>query len=471
MPKLTRILSRLMALALLLTLSLCYNVQVLQASSPTLKLTGPRSVAASSGSVEGVVEIPVGTWLTVTDERYNTLPVFNPSTASWQKGVVLRGVNACECSVFGALDVDSVKVKRASDSAEMQRGKDYDFDNSSGAIGRLEGGSISATDAVLVSYRCAESRIDSIVVNDDNSVTLLQGEPRVLMPEPALLKSGQRRLATVMVSRETMNELNDEALFPIDSVFAEEENLLDASVYLENLSRLKVEGESEFAATSDYGAAKKFLPKTWAKLTSGQKIRILAWGDSVTACGFLPDSDRWQIKFVERLQKLFPDAEIELLTEAWGGRNSDTYRNEPPGSPKNYQEKVLDLHPDLIISEFVNDAFMTEEMVQIRYGQMLEDFQNIGAEWIIVGPHYVRPDWMQLTSQKGIDNDPRQLVAGLRTFSVNKSVPLAETPYMYGKLWRSGIPYLTLMTNNINHPNAFGMELFAAALERLFIVK
>jgi hypothetical protein len=26
----------------------------------------------------------------------------------------------------------------------------------------------------------------------------------------------------------------------------------------------------------------------------------------------------------------------------------------------------------------------------------------------------------------------------------------------YGRLWRQGIPYLTLMENNINHPNVFG---------------
>ena len=38
----------------------------------------------------------------------------------------------------------------------------------------------------------------------------------------------------------------------------------------------------------------------------------------------------------------------------------------------------------------------------------------------------------------------------------------------YGRLWRQGIPYLTLMENNINHPNEFGHTLFADSLIELF---
>ena len=38
----------------------------------------------------------------------------------------------------------------------------------------------------------------------------------------------------------------------------------------------------------------------------------------------------------------------------------------------------------------------------------------------------------------------------------------------YGRLWRQGIPYMTLMENNINHPNDDGHRLFADALMALF---
>lgn len=43
------------------------------------------------------------------------------------------------------------------------------------------------------------------------------------------------------------------------------------------------------------GAAERSVWKTLAKLNAGGKVRILAWGDSVTDGGFLPerDANRW----------------------------------------------------------------------------------------------------------------------------------------------------------------------------------
>jgi len=34
------------------------------------------------------------------------------------------------------------------------------------------------------------------------------------------------------------------------------------------------------------------------------------------------------------------------------------------------------------------------------YAKLLADFQSIGAEWIILTPHYVRPDWMKLDREQ-----------------------------------------------------------------------
>ncbi len=437
------------------------------ASAPDASLTGARSVKVEYQGRDAEFEIAPPSWLEVVDDRWDALPVFNPGASSWAKGRVLRGVNACECAVFGALDPDSVVVKFENGEV-LTRGNDYEFDESSGALGRLADGRIGENVAILASYRCVESRIDSIVLNADGQITLVQGESRVLSPEPPILENGCKRLVNVYITGRG-EALTNSCLFPVDEVFSDELNSLDAAVFVTNVAKYIAENEiASVPPYSDAGAVKKFLPKTWSKLVNGEEIRILAWGDSVTACGYLPDDQRWQIKFGARLQEMFPDAKITVLSEAWGGRSSDSYRNEPAGSPKNYREKVLGLKPDLIISEFVNDAYMDEATVAKRYGEMLADFKEIGAEWIILGPHYVRPDWMGLTSECGIDDDPRPLVKGLRKFCEENETPFADTPTLYGKLWRSGVPYLTLMTNNINHPNNFGMELFSAALARLF---
>ena len=49
-----------------------------------------------------------------------------------------------------------------------------------------------------------------------------------------------------------------------------------------------------------------------------------------------------------------------------------------------------------------------------------------------------------------------------------KNIALADAAMRYGRLWRQGIPYSSLMMNAINHPNTFGMKQFADALIDLF---
>jgi len=75
---------------------------------------------------------------------------------------------------------------------------------------------------------------------------------------------------------------------------------------------------------------------------------------------------------------------------------------------------------------------------------------------------------MGLNRERDIDDDPRPYVAGLREFSARHNVALADAAKRYGRLWRQGIPYNSLMMNSINHPDARGMKIFADALMDLF---
>src|SRR5689334_13843405 len=45
--------------------------------------------------------------MTVSAERYQALPEFNPNAAGWIKGRQLRGVQAQECTAPGLLDPNS----------------------------------------------------------------------------------------------------------------------------------------------------------------------------------------------------------------------------------------------------------------------------------------------------------------------------------------------------------------------------
>ena len=107
-------------------------------------------------------------------------------------------------------------------------------------------------------------------------------------------------------------------------------------------------------------------------------------------------------------------------------------------------------------------------MTYKNYSRIRDDLKAIGVEWIILTPHYVRPDWMGLKSEKNVDDDPRVYVKSVREFAAENNIALADASMRYGRLWRRGIPASSLMMNTINHPNPFGMSLFADAIMALF---
>ena len=424
---------------------LAFSGGLSSAAPAALTLAGDWQIKVESDGIAATVTVDAPEVVKVAVEKIAALPVYNPKAAQYARGAKLAGVRAQECSVRHALDPESLVVRPAPDAAAFVRGKDYEAELTWGCVGRLEGGAIGASTPVVVSYAYGTMRLDAVVLTADKKVALRKGVPHVSLPEAPATAPGETRLANIWVTPR-LTKLAEANLFPV------------------------LEGAYPEPPKASPTAAERLIPKAMAKLNAGGALRILAWGDSVTADGFLPEpeKDRWQAQFVRRLKARYQQARIELITEAWGGRNTDSYRREPPGSVHNYKEKVLDVRPDLVISEFVNDAGLGEAAVFERYGRIRDEFKAVGAEWIILTPHYVRPDWMGLTSEKGIDEDPRPYVKALRRFAAENNLALADASLRYGRLWRQGIPYSTLMMNNINHPNPFGMGLFADALMALF---
>ncbi len=406
-------------------------------------------ISGSHGAVTNTVLLNVAPspLFKIISEPCLPMPVFNPGAAGWLKGYRLLGVRTQETSAKGSLLPDSLQLRAKVDLTAplLQSGTDYLVDSEWGALGWATNTSAAAERVAFASYSYGKARLDSVAVGPDGQISIRQGEPHVTVPAPPVLKKGETLLANIFVPVR-LNKLTADCLYPVlETVYPE-------TPIPENLS------------------AAKLIPRTYAKLLDGTPITILAWGDSVTDGSFLPNptSESWQEQFVARLRKKFPQAKVTLITEAWGGRNTDSYRAEPPGSVHNYQEKVLALKPDLIISEFVNDAGFSQEQTQAKYGVILGEFKAIGAEWIILTPHYVLPDWMGIPHQRAIDADPRGYVKGLRTFAATQHIALADASLRWGRLWRQGIPYMTLMLNAINHPNATGMKLFGDSLMELF---
>ena len=413
------------------------------AEPPRMEPAGGWQVKVTCDGASAVLTVDPPDVATVADEKYDALAVFQGPC--WRCGTPLLGTKAEACSVADALENASLVVRDGPGAAAKTYAldKDYKLEPRWGGFGRIDGSAIPADKPVYASYRYAMMRLDSVVLTADKKLALRKGVPHVATPCAPELAAGETRVGNVWIPGR-VDAVAPTMLFPI----------LEAAY-----PEAKVAGPTP---------AEKSLPKTLAKLQAGGTVRILAWGDSVTECIYLPFEKKWQEQFAARLRERFPKATIVMLSEGWGGRSTGSYRSEPPGSPRNYAEKVLGLKPDLIVSEFINDASMNEAAVLENYGAILKDFKAIGAEWAILTPHYSRPDWMGLKQETEIDQDPRPYVHGLRLFAENNPVALADASLRWGRLWRQGIPYSTLLVNNINHPNERGMKLFADALMALF---
>ncbi|QJE98503.1 PVC-type heme-binding CxxCH protein [Luteolibacter luteus] len=413
----------------------------------SVSITGDWQVSVKHGHSETVtlLDIAPPAYQEVTSEAFASLPVYNANGGGWNNGAKFAGNLAEECATPDLIDAATVTLRASADPASpaFVRGKDWEMENRWGTFGRITGGAIGEAVPIFASYRHTSLRLDSIVQETTGNIVVRQGRGAPAAPEAPRLKEGERRLANIWIPG-PIPRLTGDHLFPV----------IEAAY-------------PAGSAPVPPKVAEKF-PRIMEKLRSGEPLRILAWGDSVTAAGYLPQAEKWQEQFVARLRAKFPQAKIELLSEAWGGRTTSAYLAEPPGSAHNYQEKVLALKPDLVISEFVNDAGLPLDGMAPQYARILTDFKGIGAEWIILTPHYVIPAWMGLSREREIDEDPRPYVAMLRKFAADNPVLLADAARRYGRLWRQGIPYTTLMVNSINHPNARGMTLFADSLMELF---
>jgi len=419
-----------------------------------LRVSGPWSVAVGPGAVElqgrqiSIAEevslaVPEPEVISVKGEAHPNLPVFNEQTGGWRKGARLTQLITQECTATGLLVAESVVVRPAEgDGAPFVPDQDYKIDGFWATLGRVEGGAIGAEQKVLIDYDYSPSQLHSLAVDGAGAVSLVVGEPGVGSIPPPELGEGQTAVANIWVPGLTA-ELTEENLFPIEPGPAAEK--------------------------PEPGVAETLLPKTLAKLRAGEDVKIVAWGDSVTAGGGVGAQVelRYQNRFAELLRERFPQANVTMLTAGWGGQNSRGYMDAPKAGQYDFVRDVLEPQPDLVTIEFVNDAYLNEEQVQTHYAQIMGHMNGIGAEVILITPHLVRPDWLGMTTLK-FDDDPRPYVKGLRRFAEENNVALADASVRWCRLWRQGIPYVTLEANSINHPDARGHEIFAQALIGLF---
>ncbi|MBN2294710.1 MAG: SGNH/GDSL hydrolase family protein [Pirellulales bacterium] len=352
----------------------------------------------------------------------------------WRDGTRLRRVIGAGITLPGCMTPGSVVVRSVSGDTTYEKGKDYLVDETWGMLGRVAGGRIAADEVVAIDYKFSTCRLDTIQVAANGTVSLRKGGEATTCPHPAGADEGCLALANVFV-RYNAAELKAGDIFPI--------------------------GPALPAPTAQESAKKASrVAKARAKLQAGEKLLVGFWGDSVTCGG---DASRVETRFPDAtiiaLRKKYPRAKIEFFNAGIGGSNS-------MGRLPNLDKDVLQKKPDLVVIEFVNDMGFSPDIMRKNYYQAIDRIRGIGAEVILITPHFMWPRSMGMKDCRGIDR--RLACQTLREIAEEKQVGLADAARVWQHLYKVGIPYTTLLKNGFNHPDDRGHQIFVDELMKFF---
>lgn len=325
-----------------------------------------------------------------------------------------------------ALDPDSVRVH--ADGKVYREGTDYFLDRDWGGMSRLPDGSIAAGQKVMVDYAAYLERVDVVQVSKEGAVSVKTGKPvpvcaRAPRPDP-----GCAALANVYVPYRTA-KIEAGNIYPMPEKDLTWRSFVKAS-------------------------GREHLANTLGLLKAGRRVTVVCWGDSVTAGGSASSPEKTYVElFRKRLAKAWPNAEINLINAGIGGSSTDSRR-------AGFEKEVLDLNPDLITVEFVNDLGLPAERIAANYAEFIgrARARNPNIEFIVITPASILPAWM--------GNFP-VFIPAVRKAAADNRVALADASNIWENLRAVGIPYMTLNANAINHPDDLGHEFFAACLMRL----
>jgi len=206
-------------------------------------------------------------------------------------------------------------------------------------------------------------------------------------------------------------------------------------------------------AKAGCGAAR--LPRTQAKLRAGGVVRIVAFGDSITAGGeaSTPKLVFWE-RWAEALRQRYPQARVETINGATAGDTT------VQGLAR-LAEKVVGHQPDLVLIGFgMNDHNRGGVPVPAFADNLRRLVDRVraeaGAEVVLFSAFPPNPKWHYSSHRMGAYARATEAVAR------EKQCAYADVYGLWQKLNRRKKPE-DLLANNINHPNDHGHWIYFQA--------
>jgi acyl-CoA thioesterase I len=203
----------------------------------------------------------------------------------------------------------------------------------------------------------------------------------------------------------------------------------------------------------------EFLKRTRARLMAGETVKIVAFGDSITAGGDAtkPDLVFWN-RWADELRRRYPASHITTLNGATGGDSTVQ-------GLERLQAKVLNERPDLVLVGFGMNDHNTMGVPVPQFEQNLKQMiarirQETTAEVILFSAFPPNPRW------KFGSHHMQDYALATERVAREVSCAYADVFGNWQVLAARKKPE-DLLGNNINHPNDFGHWIYYRVLSAM----
>jgi len=201
------------------------------------------------------------------------------------------------------------------------------------------------------------------------------------------------------------------------------------------------------------------LARTGAALRSGKPLKIVAFGDSITAGGEASSVElQYPFRYAAHLRATFPSADVTVENGATGGDNTEQ-------GVARLEEKVLSRKPDLVLVAFGMNDHNRGGVDVDRFADNLRTIvtrirEKTGADVILLSTFPPNPDWHFGSKRM------EQYAAVTQRVANEMNVAYADVHAAWMKVLDRK-DAASLLANHINHPNDFGHWLYAEVLKSL----
>ena len=199
------------------------------------------------------------------------------------------------------------------------------------------------------------------------------------------------------------------------------------------------------------------IPKSAAKLSSGRRITMVVYGDSISAGGDA-SHERFTFygRFADYVMGMYPEGNIRIRNRAIGGETSE-------GGASRVESSVVPEQPDVVtIGYGMNDQNLYEHGL----GVSLHDFErnlrhmiqsirsNSEADIVLITPCEPNPLWLHTSGRIG------EYAEVIRRLGKELGLGVADAHAQWREELSKGKTPESLLLNNVNHPNDYGHYLY-----------